>query len=167
MQALMRPLRQDDEPFLWDMLYYAAHMHEDGEITAEAAKHLPELQKYVQGWGRQMDVGVLALHPSKQRPLGAAWVRVLLEQKNMSPLIADGTPELAIAVLPDYIGQGIGTQLLRHVLQAAREIHPAVMLSVRRTNPARHLYERMGFEVVDTALNRVGSESFVMLLQFH
>jgi ribosomal protein S18 acetylase RimI-like enzyme len=117
------------------MLYYAAHLQEDGERTVDAAKQRPELQKYVQGWGRQTDVGVLALHPSNQRPLGAAWVRVLLEEKNLSPLIADGTPELAIAVLPDYIGQGIGTQLLRHVLQAVREIHPAVMLSVRRTNP--------------------------------
>ena len=85
----------------------------------------------------------------------------------MSPLIPDGTPELAIAVLPDHIGQGIGTQLLKHLLEAARKVYPAVMLSVRQNNPAWHLYERMGFQVVDTALNRVGSESFVMLTQLH
>ncbi|EFH85923.1 GNAT family N-acetyltransferase [Ktedonobacter racemifer] len=167
MYVLTRSVRQDDEPFLWDMLYYAAHMYEDGEMDTDAAKNNPDLQKYVRGWGRETDVGVLALHPSNQRPLGAAWLRVLIEEKKMSRLIPDGTPELAIAVLPDYVGQGIGTQLMCHVLEAARKIYPAVMLSVRRNNPALHLYERMGFEIVDIAINRVGSESSVMLLRFH
>jgi GNAT superfamily N-acetyltransferase len=149
------------------MLYYAAHMQEDGETISDAAKNNPGLQKYIQEWGRETDIGVLALHPSNQCPLGAAWIRVLIEEKKMSRLIPDGTPELAIAVLPSHIGQGIGTQLMKHLLEAASKVHSAVMLSVRKNNPARHLYERMGFDVVDTALNRVGSESFVMLIRFH
>src|SRR5258708_29133596 len=111
MYTLIRPLRQEDEPFLWQMLYYAAHMQEDGEISSAAAKNDPGLQKYVQGWGRETDMGVLALHPHDQCPLGAAWIRLLIEEKKMSSLIDDGTPELAIAVLPDFMGQGIGTQL--------------------------------------------------------
>lgn len=167
MQALIRALKPDDESFLWHMLYYAAHMQEDGEMTPDAAKQNPDLQKYVQEWGCETDVGVLALHPLTHHPLGAAWIRILLEAKKMSPMIPDGTPELAIAVLPDFIGKGIGTQLLIHLLEAARESYPAIMLSVRQNNPAWHLYERMGFQVVDTALNRVGSESFVMLIQLH
>jgi ribosomal protein S18 acetylase RimI-like enzyme len=65
------------------------------------------------------------------------------------------------------MGQGIGTQLLKHLLEAASKVYPAVMLSVRTSNPARYLYERMGFEMVDTARNRIGSESLVMLMQFH
>jgi ribosomal protein S18 acetylase RimI-like enzyme len=166
MPVLIRPLRQDDEPFLWHMLYYAAHMQEDGEISSDAAKNNPGLQKYVQGWGRETDRGVLALHPGDQRPVGAAWIRLLIEEKKMCRLIPDGTPELAIAVLPDFLGQGIGTQLMKYLLEEASQVYPAVMLSVRKSNPARYLYERMGFEIVDIALNRVGSESFVMLIQF-
>ena len=166
MRALIRPLRQDDEPFLWQMLYYAAHMQEDGETSSDAAKNNPGVQKYVQGWGRETDMGVLALHPHDQCPLGAAWIRLLMEEKKLSSLIPDGTPELAIAVLPDYLGQGIGMQLMKHLLEAASQVYPAVMLSVRMSNPARYLYERMGFEIVDTALNRTGSESFVMLIRF-
>ncbi|GCE11009.1 GNAT family N-acetyltransferase [Tengunoibacter tsumagoiensis] len=167
MPVLIRPLRQDDEPFLWQMLYYAAHMQEDGETSSGAAKTSPGLQKYVQGWGRETDMGVLALHPHDQRPLGAAWIRLLVEEKKMSPLIPHGIPELAIAVLPDLLGQGIGTQLLKHLLEEASKVYPAVILSVRTNNPARNLYERMGFEMVDTARNRVGSESFVMIMRFH
>ncbi len=166
MQALIRPARQDDEPFLWHMLYYAAHMSEDGETSPDAAKNDAGLQKYVQGWGRETDIGVLALHPHDQRLLGAAWIRLLVEDRKMSPMIPDGTPELAIAVLPDYIGQGIGTQMLKQLLPAANQAYPAVMLSVRVNNPARYLYERMGFEIIDTARNRVGSESLVMLIRF-
>jgi ribosomal protein S18 acetylase RimI-like enzyme len=162
MDVLIRPLKQSDEPFLWQMLYYAAHMPEDGETSSDAAKNDPGLQKYVQGWGRETDIGVLALHPHDQRPLGAAWIRLLVEEKKMSSLIDDGTPELAIAVLPDYIGRGIGTQLLKHLLEAASQVYPAVMLSVRINNPARYLYEQMGFEIVDTAPNRTGSASYVM-----
>jgi GNAT superfamily N-acetyltransferase len=167
MHALIRPLRQNDEPFLWQMLYYAAQMQENGETSPDAAKNNSGLQKYVQGWGRETDMGVLALHPHDQHPLGAAWIRLLIEEKKISRLIRDGTPELAIAVLPDSIGQGIGTQLIKHLLEAASQVYPAVMLSVRKSNPARHLYERMGFEIVDTAINRVGSESYVMLIQFY
>jgi GNAT superfamily N-acetyltransferase len=142
-------------------------MQEDSETPSDAAKNNPGLQKYVQGWGRETDMGMLALHPHDQRPLGAAWIRLLIEEKKMSRLIPDGTPELAIAVLPNFLGQGTGTQLLKHLLEAASKVYPAVMLSVRTSNPARYLYERMGFEIVDTALNRVGSESFVMLIRFH
>lgn len=172
MHALIRSLRPDDEPFLWHMLYYAAHMQDDGEaspaaaVAAAAAQNAVGLQKYVQGWGRESDMGVLALHPYDQRPLGAAWLRLLGAERMMAHLLSDDTPELAIAVLPETLGQGIGTLLLEHLLAAARPLYPAVVLSVRTNNPARSLYERMGFVVVETARNRVGSESFVMRRTF-
>ena len=68
MPVLIRPLRQDDKPFLWHRLYYAAHMQEDGERTVDVAKQNPDPQKYVQGWGRETDVGVLrCIHPVTSR----------------------------------------------------------------------------------------------------
>lgn len=166
MNVLIRSIRQGDEEFLWKMLYYAAHVQEDGEVSEDAAKSNPDLKKYVQDWGRETDIGVIALHPQEKFPSGAAWVRLLERGKEAHIGIDDNIPELAIAVLPDYIGQGIGTQMLASLLEAASKVHPGVMLSVRKNNPARHLYERMGFEVVGTAINRVGSESYSMLIRF-
>jgi GNAT superfamily N-acetyltransferase len=166
MNAIIRPLQPGDEPFLWHMLYYAARMQEDGATSPDAAKANPDLSKYVEGWGGATDMGMLALHPVHQRPLGAAWLRLLIGEKKTISYIDDQTPELAIALLPEATGQGIGTQLLTHLLTAARSVYPAVVLSVRVTNPARHLYERMGFVVMETVTNRVGSESFNMLLRF-
>jgi GNAT superfamily N-acetyltransferase len=166
MSAIIRPAVPDDEPFLWDMLYYAARMQEDGATSSEEAKINPDLSKYVECWGRATDMGMLALHPMHQRPLGAAWLRLLVGEKKTISYIDDQTPELAIALLPETTGQGIGTQLLTHLLTAARPVYPAIALSVRVTNPARYLYERMGFVVTELVTNRVGSESLNMVLRF-
>ena len=52
-------------------------------------------------------------------------------------------------ILPAYQRRGIGTRLIRDVLaEASREGLP-VRLRVLKVNPARRLYERLGFVVVD------------------
>jgi len=53
-----------------------------------------------------------------------------------------------IAILPDYQGQGIGTTLIRQLLSEAFEAGSAVVIHVLKGNPAKHLYERLGFTVV-------------------
>lgn len=50
-----------------------------------------------------------------------------------------------IALLPEYRGHGIGTQLLRELLADSDKKTLAVRLQVLRTNPAARLYERLGF----------------------
>lgn len=165
MNWIIRPAVKDDEPFLWEMLYYAAHMEEEGAISPHAAKNHPFLMRYVRGWKRETDMGCVALEPESNRPIGAAWLRLLLGDDKTFSYIDDFTPELAIAVLPDYAGKGVGTQLLSHMLEAARENYAAVVLSVRANNPARRLYERTGFVVTGNAINRTGSESLNMLIR--
>ncbi|WP_105132121.1 GNAT family N-acetyltransferase [Burkholderia sp. BE12] len=63
-----------------------------------------------------------------------------------------------IQILPTRQGQGIGEAVLRALLtDAARERVP-VSLSVLHGNPARRLYERLGFRVVsdtDTSANLI------------
>ena len=163
---IIRPVVQDDELFLWKMLYYAAHMDEDDETSFLAAQNNPDLIKYVEGWGRKTDRGFIAVEPYSQQEIGAAWVRLLVGKDKTISYIDDFTPELAIAILPDYVGKGAGTQLLAHLIEAIKDESPAVVLSVRTTNQAKRLYERMGFVVVSNATNRVGTASVNMLLRF-
>ena len=73
-----------------------------------------------------------------------------------------GTPELAIAVAPAHIGRGAGSQMIARLLADATAIYPAVALSVRAGNPAKALYECMGFVIVAEITNRVGGKSFIM-----
>jgi len=64
----------------------------------------------------------------------------------------DGSHELAIFVLQDYQGAGIGTELLETTLGAAREAgFGNIWLSVERWNrPAIALYRKVGFEPAES-----------------
>jgi ribosomal protein S18 acetylase RimI-like enzyme len=161
----VRAATSADEPFLYRMLFYAANMALDGAVSGEEARTNPTLAKYVCDWGRADDLGVIA-EDAAGVPIGAAWLRVLRGAENNHPQLDERIPELAIAVEPAFIGQGVGTRLLAALLDAARGVFPAVALSVRVTNPARRLYERMGFTVIDTIVNRVGGDSWLMLYSF-
>jgi GNAT superfamily N-acetyltransferase len=165
MNFIIRQASKDDEPFLWEMLYYAAHMEEDGEVSSQAAKKNPDLLKYVKDWGRETDIGCIALEPDCHQPIGAAWIRLLIANEKTTSYVDDVTPELAIAVLPEYVGKGVGTLLLKYLLEAAKQLYPGVVLSVRATNPAKRLYEKMGFVVTGKIANRVGTESLNMVIQ--
>lgn len=166
MSYVIRPVTAADEPFLWQMLYYAAHMHEEVGKTVLDAMQNPTLALYVTGWGRAGDLGFVAEIPATGELVGAAWVRLHQgEQKGYSQT-ADDTPELAIALLPKYLNQGIGTVLMRQLIEAARPHYPAIALSVRAENPAYRLYQRLGFVTVKEIVNRVGGMSYDMRLIF-
>ena len=63
--------------------------------------------------------------------------------------VDDATPELAVALYPEYRGRGIGTLLLRAMLERLRQEGCArVSLSVQRENRAAAWYLREGFELL-------------------
>lgn len=165
----IRPATQADEPILWEMLFEAAHMREEGHTSVQAVKERPDLALYVKGWGRVGDRGVLAIDPAKHLPVGAAWVRLLTGEDKGYAYVDDATPELAIGVHPDYRGQRVGSAMLAHLLQMAKAHYPAICLSTRATNtPAVRLYERMGFRKVEGSdvVNWTGGVSYNMVLRF-
>ena len=166
MNCRFRPVFPIDEPFLWEMLYYAAHVDEESGSSIEKAMNNPFLAKYVAHWGQPGDLGVIAYQVGTLQPLGAAWLRVFIGEEKGCRDIEDGTPELAIAVLPSSTGQGIGARLLCQLFEAAASAYPAVYLSVRAANPAKRLYERFGFVVIGEMTNRVGGRSFHMRKDF-
>ena len=53
-----------------------------------------------------------------------------------------------IAILPEYQRRGIGTRIMKNVIAQAEERKIPVCLNVLKVNPARSLYERLGFRVV-------------------
>ncbi len=75
------------------------------------------------------------------RPIG----RVIVDRGAREIRVVD------ISLMPEHRGHGIGSALLRRVLAEATTAGIPVGLSVQATNPARHLYERLGFAVTDAS----------------
>ena len=67
-----------------------------------------------------------------------------------------------MALMPEYRGKGIGSQLLARLLEAAVPRYAAICLSVSLDNPAQRLYQRMGFEIVSE-----NDSAFTMIKRFH
>jgi ribosomal protein S18 acetylase RimI-like enzyme len=58
-----------------------------------------------------------------------------------------------VAVLPEHRQRGIGTALLRDLLDEAAASGKRLSIHVEKHNPARQLYERLGFaEIADRGL---------------
>jgi ribosomal protein S18 acetylase RimI-like enzyme len=55
-----------------------------------------------------------------------------------------------IALLPEFRGRGIGRMLMEEILEEGRAARKRVTIHVEHDNPARHLYDRLGFRHVDT-----------------
>jgi [ribosomal protein S18]-alanine N-acetyltransferase len=148
LDLIIRPISKADEPFLWEMLYQAIFV-EEGDVprTRDILKQ-PEIARYIADWGRDGDYGLIALDASTARPIGAAWLRLFTAREPGYGYIADGVPELSMAVLDKFRGQGVGTALLGRVIEDAKMTYLSLCLSVSRHNPALHLYERFGFKTV-------------------
>ncbi len=161
MNYLIRALTPADEQIVWEMLMYAAH-----EDSIASVRSQPYLARYAAGWGRIGDRGCVA--NNGEISIGAAWLRLWSGADRGFGYVSDRIPELGIAVLPNYRGCGIGSQLLARALELAKPDFAAVSLSVRSDNSALRLYERSGFVRVagSEVINRVGITSFNMVCEF-
>ena len=54
-----------------------------------------------------------------------------------------------ISLAAEARGEGIGGAILADIIAAAGTAGKGVSIHVEKTNPARHLYERLGFELVE------------------
>lgn len=166
MQILIRSVMQEDVPFLWDMLFHAGQLAKEGATSSEAARNNPHVRKYAEGWGRHGDTGVIAYNAESSISLGAAWLRLFAGDPSHYGYYDDRTPELAIAVQPEWAGKGVGSALLSALIEQVEHEVPAIVLTVRNENPAKRLYEKFGFQVIGEVVNRVGTTSSKMLLRF-
>jgi ribosomal protein S18 acetylase RimI-like enzyme len=83
----------------------------------------------------------------------ASWDVIVIDGRRAGRLIVHrGDVEINvvdIALLPEYRGRGVGTTLLRAILSEADAAGLPVTVHVEHMNPARRLYERLGFVSVE------------------
>ena len=78
---------------------------------------------------------------------------IVVDRQDAGAISVDRRPgELFLAniqILPAYQNGGLGTALIRQLLAEAQRRGVPMVLQVLRVNPARRLYERLGFRVVE------------------
>jgi GNAT superfamily N-acetyltransferase len=81
-----------------------------------------------------------------EEAIGAAWYRLFSADAPGYGFVDERTPELSIAVARLHRRKGVGTALLRALVECARaEGHASLSLSVAPHNRSRMLYQREGF----------------------
>jgi GNAT superfamily N-acetyltransferase len=143
-----RPAGPEDFAFLATMLGEAAVWRPDKPTpTGDEVLADPRYAMYLAGWPMHGDYGLIA---EQDGPVGAAWYRTFTEVEHGHGFVAQDVPELAIAVIASRRHEGIGRPLLVDLIGASvAQGYPALSLSVAEGNPARGLYESVGFGYVE------------------
>jgi GNAT superfamily N-acetyltransferase len=141
----IRDLCDDEFAFMQEMLIAALAWSPDRELPpAELVLAHPQVVVFHEGWGRAGDTALVA-EDGGQR-VGLVWLRFFTEEAHGEGFVDETTPELAIAVVDGHRGQGIGTRLMEKIHDRARQNGVArISLSVDAENPAKRLYERLGY----------------------
>jgi len=146
-EVRLRDARPDDAAFLAAMLVEAADWRPGSTQLPATVLAWPRVDRYVEGWPRPGDLALVA--EATDDRVGAAWCRLFSADRPGYGFVAADVPELSIAVVPRWRGHGVGRRLVEALLaRAAAAGHPSISLSVDRGNPARRLYESLGFREV-------------------
>lgn len=145
MNVNIRRMRPDESGLLREFLYQAIYLPAGTEPPPRSVVDLPELRVYTENFGTRPGDFCLVAEVDGQ-VVGAAWSRIMEDYGH----IDNDTPSLALSLLPDCRGQGIGTRLLNGLLALLQnQGYQRASLSVQIENPALRLYQRAGFEIAE------------------
>lgn len=157
MEYIIRKLKQEEVNILDNFLYEAIFIPKGVEPPPKEIIYQPELQVYVTNFGNQKgDICFVAWADSKI--VGAVWVRLMNDYGHVD----DETPSFAISLLKEYRNYGIGTELMRRMLEELKNNgYKQASLAVQKMNYAVRMYKKVGFEIVDD-----NEEEYIMVCKF-
>lgn len=105
------------------------------------------MSQYIDGFGRADDFCLVV--DIDGRVVGAGWTRILAGKVKGYGNVDEYTPEFAISVYKEYRNMGIGTSLMRRMLDLLKEKgYKRASLAVQKENYAVRMYEKVGFKIV-------------------
>lgn len=155
MDYRIREIKESEYSVLPDFLYEAIFIPEGTEKPSKSIIEQPELQVYTADFGKGDDWCLVA--EIKEKIVGAVWVRIMNDYGH----IDDETPSLAISLYEEYRHLGLGTALMKEMLQFLKDKgYKRTSLSVQKANYAVNMYRKAGFEVV-----KENEEEYIMVCQ--
>ncbi len=147
----LRPCREEDDAFLF-ALYASTREAELAPVPWSDAQKVAFLRQQFEAQHRWWRDNYLGSTFDVIEVDGTSAGRLYVHRTSGEHRIID------IALMPAFQGRGIGGALLRGVLGAADRSGALVSLHVESFNPARRLYERLGFV-------RVGGDDIHMRME--
>lgn len=141
MAVTLRPAGADDEDFLY-ALYCSTRQREVTAwgVDAGQSEMILKMQYMAQR------------HQYRSQFPEADHDIILLDGQPIGRVMVNRRPEqntgVDIALLAEYRSQGIGGELIQALLDEATHAGKPFRIHVERTNPAIHLYNRLGFAII-------------------
>ena len=145
MDVVLRAAGVDDVEHIRWALYTALAWNPQRRLPPlEVTLEHQEAARYHLGWGRRGDLGVVAELDGEV--VGVAYCRLFTEADHGHGYVDNETPEVAVAVREGRRGRGLGARLMNALSERAHAAgFDRLSLSVAAENPARRLYERLGY----------------------
>ena len=149
-----RELLPSETELLKTFIYEAIFVPEGVEPPPFEIIYQPEIALYYNDFGSG-DADFCIVAEADGKVVGAVWTRIMDDYGH----IDDQTPSFAISILRPYRGQGIGTSLMRQMLQHLKNHgYNHASLAVQKANYAVRMYKKVGFEIVGE-----NDEEYIML----
>ena len=146
MDYQIRKTRENEYSILSEFLYEAIFIQEGTEKPPKSILNSQNF-KYISLILKKQMIGAG----------GAVWVRIMNDYGH----IDNKTPSLAISLYEEYRNLGLGTELMKAMLQVLKNKgYKQVSLSVQKANYAVNMYRKLGFETV-----KENGEEYIMVCQ--
>ena len=154
MNYSIRELKRDENKILDTFLYEAIFIPEGVPAPSKDIINKPDLQVYVKDFCENKGDLCLVAQVADEI-VGAVWVRIMNDYGHVD----NETPSFAISLFPEYRSHGIGTALMKSMIDLLKaEKYKQASLAVQKTNYAVNMYKNVGFEITDE-----NEEEYIMI----
>lgn len=154
---LIRDIKPEEITLLSEFIYEAIFQRDDTELVPRTIIQNPDVWIYIKDFGSDKDDHCLVAEVDGYI-VGAVWVRCI----NAYGHIDENTPEFAISIYPQYRNMGIGTSLMRAMLEKLNDLgYTRTSLAVQKDNYAVRMYQSVGFNIVDD-----NKQEYIMVYDF-
>ncbi len=143
---IFQKITKSDIELQKNLLFVALWTPKDEPKHDRKVLELPHISEYFESWGKRDDLGFFVFS-NDGHSVGIIQARIKSSQNGKY----SNYPEIAIAVLPEYCGEGVGSLLMDKLISEIGNNYDGLRLGVHPKNEvAIKLYEKFGFVVYET-----------------